>query len=253
MVLEYLQSCHSLVVSNRHSLVLFTCLFVSSLPIPFPLMFVLICLLPTYACFRLRLQPNPLVLQPCDSRNRPLPVPRTRTWIILDILVCRLTTLDCIPFSGFCDIKENLFFTPEFCLAIGSYTLTLTERTSHHGTSGPNSGGHPTARRSFGTTSRGNLRPPSGNGGDTFQHAALSGDTHIADGSSSRPSSSSWTCPTTQLRAPPSSTGKIRGRSQELQILFVHLFTSFRITTLIISDRTIQSGVCHHPSLRKSM
>ena len=29
MVLEYLQSCHSLVVSNRHSLVLFTCLFVS--------------------------------------------------------------------------------------------------------------------------------------------------------------------------------------------------------------------------------
>ena len=47
MVLEYLQSCHSLVVSNRHSLVLFTCLFVSSLPVPFPLMFVLICLLPT--------------------------------------------------------------------------------------------------------------------------------------------------------------------------------------------------------------
>ena len=130
MVLEYLQSCHSLVMSNRHSLVLFTCLFVSSLPVLFPLMFVLIRLLPTYACFRLRLQPNSLVLQPRDSRNRPSPVPRTRTQIILDILVCRLMTLDCIPFSGFFDIKDNLFFTPEFCLPIGSYTLNLTDSVS---------------------------------------------------------------------------------------------------------------------------
>ena len=49
MVLEYLQSCHSLVLSNRHSLVLFTCLFVSCLPVPFPLIFVLICFRPTLA------------------------------------------------------------------------------------------------------------------------------------------------------------------------------------------------------------
>ena len=58
MVLEYLPSCHSLVVSNRHSLVLFTCLFVSSLPVPFPLIFVLICLISNHACLRLRFQPN---------------------------------------------------------------------------------------------------------------------------------------------------------------------------------------------------
>ena len=121
MVLEYLQSCHSLVVFNRHSLVLFTCLFVSSLPVPFPIIFVLICLISTYACPRLCLQPNPLVLQPRDSRTRPSPVSRTRTRTSLDILVCRLTTLDCVLFSGACHIKENLFFTPESCLAVGSY------------------------------------------------------------------------------------------------------------------------------------
>ena len=129
MVFEYLQSCHCLVLFNRHSLVLFTCLFVYSLPVPFPIifvfLFVLICWISTYACPRLCLQP-PLVLQPRDSRTRPSPVSRTRIWISLDIIVCWLTTLDCVLFSGACHIKENHFFTPEFCLAIGSYSPCLT-------------------------------------------------------------------------------------------------------------------------------
>ena len=124
MVLEYLQSCHSLVLSNRHSLVLFTCLFVSSLPVPFPLMFVLICYWPTLA-----LDSDSSLTPWYFSPVTPGIDPRLSLGpeLILDILVCQLTTLDCIPFSGFYDIKENLFFTPEFCLAIGSYTLSLTQ------------------------------------------------------------------------------------------------------------------------------
>ena len=101
-----------------------------SLPVPFPiifvLLFVLICWISTYACPRLRLQHIPLVLQPRDSRTRPSPVSQTRIWISLDIIVCRLTTLDCVLFSGACHIEENNFFTPEFCLAIGSYSLCQT-------------------------------------------------------------------------------------------------------------------------------
>ena len=130
MVFEYLQSCHSLFLFNRHSLVLFACLFVSSLPVPFLIIFVLlivlICWISTYACPRLRLQPIPLVLQPRDSRTQPSPVSRTQTWISLDTIVCRLMTLDCVLFSGACHIKEILFFTPESRLAIGSVTRSLT-------------------------------------------------------------------------------------------------------------------------------
>ena len=101
-----------------------------SLPVPFPIIFVLlivfICWISTYACPRLRLQHIPLVLQPRDSRTRPSPVSLTQIWISLDIIVCWLTTLDCVLFSGAYHIKENHFFTPEFCLAIGSYSLSLT-------------------------------------------------------------------------------------------------------------------------------
>ena len=110
------------------------CVFINSLiyslPVPFPiifvLLFVLICWISTYACPRLRLQHIPLVLQPRDSRTRPSPVSWTRIWISLDIIVCQLMTLDCVLFSGAYHIKENYFFTPEFCLAIGSYSLCLT-------------------------------------------------------------------------------------------------------------------------------
>ena len=97
---------------------------ISSLPIPFPsnsvLLFVLIYLVPTLACPRLRLQPNPLVPQPRDSRTRPLPVSRIQHWISLDTSVCRLMTLDCLPFLEACFNKESPFFIPEFRLAIGS-------------------------------------------------------------------------------------------------------------------------------------
>ena len=130
MVFEYLQSCHNLVLFNRYSVVLFTRYFVSSLPVPFPiifvLLFVLICWISTYVRPRLRLQPIPLVLQPRDSQTRPSPVSRTRIWISLDIIICRLTTLDCVLFSGACHIKENLFFTPELRLAIGSCYPSIT-------------------------------------------------------------------------------------------------------------------------------
>ena len=137
MVFEYLQSCHSLVLFYCYSLVLFIRSFVSSLPVPFPiifvLLFVLICWISTYACPRLRLQPIPLVLQPRDSRTRPSPVSQTRIWISLDIIVCRLTTLDCVLFSGACHIKENLFFTPETRLAIGSYYPSIGSVNSYLG------------------------------------------------------------------------------------------------------------------------
>ena len=98
----------------------------------------------------------------------------------------------------------------------------------------------------------GEICPPSGNGSSTFQHAAITGITHPTDGSFSHPPSSSRTYLTTQFRAPSSSTGKIRGRSQELQIFFVNLFSNFQTTTLIIPNLTLQSGVRHHPTFRKS-
>ena len=131
MVLVYLQSCYSLVLFSRYSLALFIRSFVSSLPVPFPinsvLLFVLICWIQTYACPRLRLQPNLLVPQPRDSWTQPSPVSRTCNWITLDIIVCRLTTLDCVLFPEACQIKEYLFFFPEFHLAIGSCYLSITE------------------------------------------------------------------------------------------------------------------------------
>ena len=169
MVTEFLQSCHSLVLSLCYSFGLFIgslfsslpvpfphnlcvfiyslfsslpvpfpnsfrlfiCSLISSLPVPFPnnslLLFVLICLVSTLACPRLRLQPNPLVPQPCDSRTRPSPVSRTHNWITLDIIVCQLTTLDCVLFPEACHIKEYLFFFPEFRLANGSCYLSITE------------------------------------------------------------------------------------------------------------------------------
>ena len=162
MVREFLQSCHSLVLSRHYSFGLFIrslfsslpvpfpdnlrvliyslfschsipfpnniCVFIrsliSSLPVPFPnnsvLLFVLICLVSTLACPRLRLQPNPLVPQPRDSRTRPSPVSRIQHWISLDISVCRLTTLDCLPFLEACSNKEYLCFIPDFHLAISS-------------------------------------------------------------------------------------------------------------------------------------
>ena len=187
MVIEFLQSHHSLVLSRCYSFGLFICSLFSSLPVPFPnnfrvficslfsslpvpfpnnsvLLFVLIGLVSTHACPRLRLQPNPLVHQPRDSRTRPSPVTRIRHWISLDITVCRLTILDCLLFLEACYNKEYSFFIPEFRLAIGSCYPVITERSSQNGTSGPNSGSHPTTRCSFGTTSWGNLRPTSGNG-----------------------------------------------------------------------------------------
>ena len=172
MVTEFLQSCHSLVLSCCHSFGLFIgslfsslpvpfphnlCMFIyslfSSLPVPFPnsfrlfirslisrlpvpfpnnsvLLFVLICLVSTLACPRLRLQPNPLVPQPRDSRTRPSPVSRTHYWITLDIIVCRLTTLDCVLFPEACHIKAYLFFFPEFRLPIGSCYLSITPTKS---------------------------------------------------------------------------------------------------------------------------
>ena len=130
MVFRYLQSCHSFVLFYRYSLVLFICSFVSSLPVPFPiisvLLFVLICWISAYTCPRLRLQPSPLVPQPRDSWTQPSPVSRTRNWISLDIIICRLMTLDCILFLEACHNKEYLFFIPEFCLAIGSCYPSIT-------------------------------------------------------------------------------------------------------------------------------
>ena len=129
MVIEMLQSCHSLVSSRCCSFGLFIHSVFSSHPIPFPnnicvfirsfissfipfpsnsvLLFVLIYLISNHACLRLRFQPNPLVLQPHDSRTRPLPVSRTRIRITLDILVCRLTTFDCVPFSVCITLKKT--------------------------------------------------------------------------------------------------------------------------------------------------
>ena len=103
---------------------------ISSLLDPFPnnsvLLFVLICLVPTHACPRLRLQPNPLVPPPCDSRFRPTPASWTRHWISLDIPVCRFTILDCLSFSEACSNKEYHFLIPEFCLAFGSCYPVIT-------------------------------------------------------------------------------------------------------------------------------
>ena len=103
---------------------------ISSLPIPLPInsvLFVLICLVPTLACPRLCLQPNPLVPQPRDSRTRPSPVLRIRYRISLDTSVCRFTTLDCLPFIEACCNKKYPFLFPEFCLAIGSCYQIITQ------------------------------------------------------------------------------------------------------------------------------
>ena len=103
---------------------------ISSLPIPFQSnsvsLFVLIYLVSTLACPRFRLQPNPLVPQPRDSRTRPSPVSRIQHWISLDTSVCRLITLDCLPFLEACFNKESPFFIPEFRLPIGSCYPFLT-------------------------------------------------------------------------------------------------------------------------------
>ena len=103
---------------------------ISSLPVPFPSnsvsLFVLIYLVSTHACPRLRLQPNPLVPQPRDSRIRPSPVFWIRHWISLDTSVCRFTTLDCLSFPEACFNKEYHFFIPEFRLAIGSCCPVIT-------------------------------------------------------------------------------------------------------------------------------
>ena len=116
MVRVILQSCHSLVSSRHYSFgLLFRSLFsslpvpfpnnicvfirslISSLPVPFPsnsvLSIVLFYLVAIHACSRLRLQPNPLVLQPRDSRIQPSPVFWIRHWIFLDTSVCRFTTV----------------------------------------------------------------------------------------------------------------------------------------------------------------
>ena len=136
MVFEYLQSCHSLVLFYCYSLVLFIRSFVSSLPVPFPIIFVCFDLLD----LDLRLTPT---LSPAYSsgtsapapepRTRPSPFSRTRIWISLDIIVCRLMALDCVLSSGACHIKENPFFTPETRLAIGSYYPSITQGTNLFG------------------------------------------------------------------------------------------------------------------------
>ena len=98
----------SLPVPFPNSFRLFIRSLISSLPVPFPnnsMLFVLICLVSTLACPRLRLQPNPLVPQPRDSLTRPSPVSRTCNWITLDIIVCRLTTLYCVLFPEACHVK----------------------------------------------------------------------------------------------------------------------------------------------------
>ena len=115
---------YSLPIPFPNNICVSICSLTSSLPDPFPsnsvLLFVLIGLALTHACPRLRLQPNPLVPQPCDSRFRPSSVSWTRHWISLDIPVCRFTTLDCFLFSEACSNKEYHFFIPEFRLVIGS-------------------------------------------------------------------------------------------------------------------------------------
>ena len=74
----------SLPIPFSDNICITVCYLFSSLPDPFPdnsvLLFVLICLVLTNACPRLRLQPNPLVPPPCDSRLRPTPVFWTCLW-----------------------------------------------------------------------------------------------------------------------------------------------------------------------------
>ena len=120
----------SLPIPFSDNICLVVCSLISSLPDPFPdnsvLLFVLICLVLINACPRLRLQPNPLVPSPCDSRLRPTPVLWTCFWIALDITVYRHTILDCCVFPEAYPNKEYYFFIPEFCLPIGSCYQTLT-------------------------------------------------------------------------------------------------------------------------------
>ena len=120
----------SLPIPFSDNICIVVCSLISSLPDPFPdnsvLLFVLICLVLIYACPRLRLQPNPLVPSPCDSRLRPTPVFWTCFWIALDRTVYRHTILDCCVFPEAYPNKEYYFFIPEFCLAIGSCYRILT-------------------------------------------------------------------------------------------------------------------------------
>ena len=89
--LNHLFSCLPIPFSDN--ICITVCSLISSLPDPFPdnsvLLFVLICLVLTNACPRLRLQTNPLVRPPCDSRFRPTPAFWTCFWISLDITVCQ--------------------------------------------------------------------------------------------------------------------------------------------------------------------
>ena len=72
----------SLPIPFSDNICITVCSLISSVPDPLiiqiipdnsVLLFVLICLVLTNACPRLRLQPNPLVPPPCDSRFRPTP------------------------------------------------------------------------------------------------------------------------------------------------------------------------------------
>ena len=121
----------SLPIPFPYNICIIVCSLFSSLPDPFPdnsvLLSVWICLAPIIACPRLRLQPNPLVPSPCDSRLRPTPVYWTCHWITLDITVCQRTILDCCLSLEVCLNKEHYFFIPEFCLAISSCYPNLTD------------------------------------------------------------------------------------------------------------------------------
>ena len=119
----------SLPIPFSYNICIIVCSLISSPPDPFPdnsVLFVWICLALINACPRLRLQPNPLVPSPCDSRLRPTPVFWTCHWITLDITACQRTILDCCLSLEGCLKKEYIFFIPEFCLAIGSCYRILT-------------------------------------------------------------------------------------------------------------------------------
>ena len=186
----------SLPIPVPGNICLITCLLISSLPEPFPdnsvLSFVWICLVSIHACPRLRLLPAPPVPQHPDSRFRPTPVHWTSDWITLIVTVYQRTILDCCFSLDVHFNKEHHFFAPEFCLAISSYYRSLTERSSHNGSSGPNSGSASATRISVGTTSRRNPQSSPGNGGHPCRHAPFHGGTYLTeDYYSGQPSSCS--------------------------------------------------------------
>ena len=123
---------YSLPIPAPDNICLITCLLISSLPEPFPdnsvLLLVLICLVSTHACLRLRLLPAPLVPQHLDSRYRPTPVHWTFYWITLIATVCQRKILDCCYSLDKCFYNKHQLFAPEFCLAIGSSYRILTMR-----------------------------------------------------------------------------------------------------------------------------